>query len=140
MSGKRFLDSNTLVYCVDEDDKQKQQTARGLVASLLNDRTGRISTQTLQEFFNVSVKKLKRNKSTGQKDVTDFADAFPVHTNTVKDILEAITISIKDQLSFYDSLIIAAAKAEGCEIVYSEDLNDGQEVDGVKIVNPFLQE
>ena len=63
-----------------------------------------------------------------------------MHTNTVKDILEAITISIKNQLSSYDSLIIAAAKAEGCETVYSEDLNDGQEVDGVKIVNPFKPE
>lgn len=140
MSGKEFLDSNILVYCVDEDDKTKQQTARELIASLINTRTGRISTQTLQEFFNVSVKKLKRNKSTVQKDVTDFADVFPVHINTVKDILTAITISIKNQLSFYDSLIIAAAKAEGCEIVYSEDLNDGQEMDGVKIVNPFRQE
>ena len=67
-----------------------------------------------------------------------FSAAFPVHCNTVKDVLTAISISIKTQFSFYDSLIVAAAKAENCDIVYSEDLNNGQEIDGIKIVNPFL--
>ena len=69
-----------------------------------------------------------------------YMQAFPVHCNTPKDILSAIGISIKTNFTFYDSLIIAAAKAEGCDTVYSEDLNDEQEVDGVKIVNPFKTE
>lgn len=137
MSGKAFLDSNIFLYCVDESDLQKQNLARNLVSSLIKTRTGIISTQTLQEFFNVSVKKLKRSKEAAQKDVEDFVTAFPVHANTVKDVLDAIKISIKTQFTIYDSLVLAAAKAEKCEIVYSEDLNDGQVVDGVRIVNPF---
>ena len=66
-----------------------------------------------------------------------YSAAFPVHCNNVQDILAAIKISISTQFSFYDSLILSAAKAENCAIVYSKDLNDGQEVDGIKIVNPF---
>ena len=60
-----------------------------------------------------------------------------MHTNTVKDVLEAIKISIKTQFTIYDSLVLAAAKAEKCEIVYSEDLNDQQIIAGAKIQNPF---
>ena len=140
MKDKAFLDSNILLYFFDEHDSRKQMLARNLVESLLTSKKGQISTQTLQEYFNVVTKKLKCDKAEAEKDVRYYSAIFPVHTNTVKDILEAITISIKDQLSFYDSLIIAAAKAEGFETVYSEDLNDGQEVDGVKIVNPFKPE
>ena len=139
MSDRAFLDSNILVYCVDERDNVKHNLARNLIQSLIDGRNGCISTQTLQEFFNVSTKKLKNDKSMAQSDVIDYSTAFPVHTNTLKDILLAISISIKTQFSFYDSLIIAAAKAEGCSIVYSEDLNDGQTVDGVTIINPFKE-
>ena len=139
MSDRAFLDSNILVYCVDERDNDKHNLARKIIQSLIDGRNGCISTQTLQEFFNVSTKKLKNDKSMAQSDVGVYSTAFPVHTNTLKDILSAISISIKTQFSFYDSLIIAAAIAEGCSIVYSEDLNDGQTVDGVTIINPFKE-
>ena len=137
MSDKIFLDSNILVYSFDERDVEKKDIAWDVVNSLIASRNGRISTQTLQEFFNVVTKKLKCDKEYAKKAVEYYSEAFPVHTNTLKDILSAIGISIKTQFSFYDSLIIAAAKGEGCSIVYSEDLNDGQTIDGVKIVNPF---
>ena len=137
MSGKAFLDTNILLYCFDNADSRKQELARNLVNSLLDVDSARISTQTLQEYYNVLTKKLKCDKKEALKNVERYSKIFPVHTNTVKDILSAISISVKNKLSFYDSLIIAAAKAEGCGTVYSEDLNDGQKVDGVKIVNPF---
>ena len=76
-------------------------------------------------------------KRNAMNAVEYYSAAFPVHCNNVQDILAAIKISISTQFSFYDSLILSAAKAENCAIVYSEDLNDGQEVDGIKIVNPF---
>ena len=139
MSDKVFLDSNILVYCSDGNDIQKQNAARNLIESLVKNNKGQISTQTLQEFFHVVTRKLKSSKEDTRNDVEKYAKIFPVHTNTLKDILSAIGISIKTQFSFYDSLIIAAAKSEGCSIVYSEDLNDGQIVDGVKIVNPFAE-
>ena len=137
MNGKAFLDTNILLYCFDGNDSRKQELARVLANSLLESDSGIISTQTLQEYFNAVTKKMKCDKKAALKDVKWYSESFPVHVNTVKDILCAVGISIKAGFSFYDSLIIASAKAEGCKIVYSEDLNDGQVVDGVKVVNPF---
>ncbi|MCR5620298.1 MAG: PIN domain-containing protein [Treponema sp.] len=137
MSGNVFLDTNVLVYCSDENNLQKQKRGRQIVSSLIKAGKARISTQVLQEFYNVSTKKLKTDKETARKDVEDYSIAFHIHNNTAKDILKAISISIQTQFTIYDSLIIAAAKAEGCDVVYSEDLNDGQVVDGVRIENPF---
>lgn len=137
MSGRIFLDSNILVYCIDERDLDKHQTACKLIETLAKKGKARISTQSLQEFFNVATKKLKCTKENAQKAIGYYAEAFSVHCNSVKDIFVAIGISIQTQFSFYDSLIIAAAKAEGCDVVYSEDLTDGQVVDGVRIENPF---
>ncbi len=137
MKDKAFLDTNILVYCFDERDLQKQQVARELVKTLVKTKRGRISTQSLQEFYNVVTKRLKCDKNAARLDVERYAKMFPVNNNTPKDILRAISINIQTQFTIYDSLIIAAAIAEGCEVVYSEDLNDGQSVDGVQIVNPF---
>ncbi len=139
MKDKAFLDSNVLVYFFDERDIRKQNIAMELINSLTKTRTGQISTQTLQEYFNVITKKLKCNKKQVCEDVENYARIFPVHCNRLKDIFSAIDISIRTQFSFYDSLIIAAAKATSCNIVYSEDLNDGQMVDGIKIINPFKE-
>ena len=138
MSGKYFLDSNILVYCFDTNSPNKQDVAQKIVKKLVDSKNGQLSTQSLQEFFNVITRKLNCTKENAKQSVEYFSAAFPVHCNTVKDILTAISISIKTQFSFYDSLIVAAAKAENCDIVYSEDLNNGQEIDGIKIVNPFL--
>ena len=138
MSGKFFLDSNILVYCLDENNPEKQSIAKKIVTNLVETSSGQILTQSLQEFFNVITKKLNCPKENARQSVEYFSAAFPVHCNTVKDIISAITISIKTQFSFYDSLILSAAKAENCDTVYSEDLNNGQEVNGIKIVNPFL--
>jgi predicted nucleic acid-binding protein len=139
MKDEAFLDSNVLVYFFDERDIRKQNIAMELINSLTKTRTGQISTQALQEYFNVITKKLKCDKMQVRKDVENYARIFPVHSNRLKDILSAIDISIRTQFSFYDSLIIAAAKATSCNIVYSEDLNDGQMVDGIKIINPFKE-
>ena len=110
MSDKAFLDSNILVYCVDERDINKHNLARQLVQTLIDNENGCISTQTLQEFYNVLTKKLKNDKDMALQDVIDVSDAFPVHCNSLRDILSAIRINIKTQFSFYDSLIISAAK------------------------------
>lgn len=137
MSDKIFLDSNILIYCFDCNDSRKQNIAQNIVNSLVDSESGQISTQSLQEFFNAATKKLKCTKENAMNAVEYYSAAFPVHCNNVQDILAAIKISISTQFSFYDSLILSAAKAENCAIVYSEDLNDGQEVDSIKIVNPF---
>ncbi len=137
MTASCFLDTNILVYSVDEKDKAKQRTARDLIATLVQNDDAIISTQTLQEFYNAATKKLIASKKDAGSFVKQFSDIIPVHSNTVNDVLAAIDISEASQLSFWDSLILASAKACGCTTIYSEDLNDGQTINGVKVVNPF---
>lgn len=90
-----------------------------------------------REFYHAATKKLIASKKDAGLFVEQFSDIIPVHSSTVNDVLATIDISEASQLSFWDSLILASAKACGCTTVYSEDLNDGQTINGVKVVNPF---
>ena len=136
-SNKIFFDTNILVYSVDENDLQKKEIASQLLTDASSSKTGIISTQSLQEFYNVAVKKLKLSKQIAKEYVELFSSQLTVRQVTVPLILNAIDISIKDKLSFWDSLILSSANDNGCIIVYSEDLNNGQIVGGTKILNPF---
>lgn len=136
-SNKIFFDTNILVYSVDENDLQKKEIASQLLTDASNSKTGIISTQSLQEFYNVAVKKLKLSKQIAKEYVELFSSQLTVRQVTVPLILNAIDISIKNKLSFWDSLILSSANDNGCIIVYSEDLNNGQIIGGTKILNPF---
>ena len=136
MSDRIFIDSNIFVYSLDGSEEYKQTRAGSILARLFPDK-GVISTQVLQEFFNVATTKLKCPKANAKELVQSISESFPVHKNSVFDILNAIEISIKTGFSFWDSLIISAAIAENCDTLYSEDLNDGQIVESVTIKNPF---
>ena len=136
-SNKIFFDTNILVYSVDENDLQKKEIASQLLTDASSSKTGIISTQSLQEFYNVAVKKLKLSKQIAKEYVELFSSQLTVRQITVPLILNAIDISIKNKLSFWDSLILSSANDNGCIIVYSEDLNNGQIVGGTKILNPF---
>ena len=136
MSGKIFIDSNLFVYSADSGEPQKRATAKNILSEL-SENGGVVSTQVLQEFYNVVSGKLKCPKDTAKQLVEDISNNFIVHKNSVFDILHAIDISIKTQFSFWDSLIISAAISENCTTLYSEDLNDGQIVESVLIHNPL---
>ena len=136
-SNKIFFDTNILVYSVDENDLQKKEIASQLLTDASSSKTGIISTQSLQEFYNVAVKKLKLSKQIAKEYVELFSSQLTVRQVTVPLILNAIDISIKDKLSFWDSLILSSANDNGCIIVYSEDLNNDQIIGGTKILNPF---
>ena len=137
--GKVFFDTNILIYSIDENDTYKQNVAKELLEKAAATNTGIISTQSLQEFFNAAVKKLKLSKQTAREYVNLFSQKFPVREISVPLILDAVDISIKNGFSFWDSLILSVANDTGCIIVYSEDMNDGQIVEGTKILNPFAQ-
>lgn len=96
-----------------------------------------ISTQNLQEFYNVSTRKLGIDKTKMKQTVEKLSKAFPVQQITPSIIFKAIDIQIKNSVSFYDSLIISTASKNGCVVCYSEDMNAGQVIDGVKVLNPF---
>ncbi len=136
-SNKIFFDTNILVYSVDENDLQKKEIASQLLTDASSSKTGIISTQSLQEFYNVAVKKLKLSKQIAKEYVELFSSQLTVRQVTVPLILNAIDISIKNKLSFWDSLILSSANDNGCIIVYSEDLNNDQIIGGTKILNPF---
>lgn len=135
--GKVFFDTNILVYSADESDARKQKIATDLIKDAINSGNGVISTQCLQEFFNVAQKKLNISKQAAKELVEYFANKLPVVEISVPLILSAVDISIKSQFSFWDSLILSAASDTGCATVYSEDLSDQQIVGGAKIQNPF---
>ncbi len=135
--GKVFLDSNILVYSADERDLQKKEIASRLINEIAASGRGVVSTQCLQEFFNVAVKKLNLTKSEAKDYVEFFIDIFSVVEVSVPLILGAVDISVKTQFSFWDSLVLSTANGSNCVIVYSEDLSDGQIVGGTKILNPF---
>ena len=136
--GKVFFDSNILIYSVDERDSLKQKIAIDLINKAMQNKIGAISTQSLQEFFSITTKKLNVSKEVAKEYLDFFVDNFPVTQVTLSNIYKAIDISIQTQFSFWDSLIVSAAHSSGCVIVYSEDMNHNQFVNGVKIINPFI--
>lgn len=136
MSGRVFIDSNILLYTIDDAAPLKQATANSIIEHL-SENGGIISTQVLQEFYNIATNKLKLPKAYAKELIERLADCFIVHENSIADILRAIEISIKTQFSFWDSLILSAAISENCGILYSEDLNDGQLVETIIIRNPL---
>ena len=134
---KVFFDTNILVYSADAKKPQKQLIAASLLEKASIEKTGLISTQSLQEFYNAATKKLKLTKQAAKEYVELFSKQFPVKEISIPLILNAVDISIKHKLSFWDSLIISTANETGCVVVYSEDMNNGQIIDGTKILNPF---
>ena len=137
--GKIFLDSNILVYFVDEHDSKKQKIAEKLIKNSVEMKTGVLSTQSLQEFYSVVTKKSLCAKEEAKIIIEKFRNTLPITQISVQHILKAIDISIQTQFSFWDSLIISAAHSSGCVIVYSEDMSHNQIVNGVKIINPFYK-
>ena len=135
--GKVFFDSNILIYFVDERDSRKQEIAKNIISDAVQNKNGMISTQSLQEFYNVITKKMNCPKDKAKELVKMFSELFPVTQVTLPLILKAIDISIKDGFSFWDSLILSAANDTGCILLYTEDLNNGQIICGTKILNPF---
>lgn len=135
---KAFIDSNVLVYSIDESDLNKKKKADELLEKLIREQKGQLSTQSLQEFYNVLTKKLGYSKPNVKLLVENLSELFPVEEIKIQSIIKAIDISIRTQFSFWDSLVMAMAIETGCSVLYSEDLNNGQIVEGIEIVNPFI--
>ena len=132
-----FFDTNILVYSVDEADPQKREIALSLIAKHAIAKDAAISAQVLQEFYAASTRRLGINPIEARQLVKDF-QMFELVQVTPGIIDEAIDRSILDQISFWDSLILSAAKLSRCEKLYSEDMSHGQVIDGVMIYDPFL--
>jgi len=133
---KIFIDTNILVYSLDQADPQKQMKARTLLKTAQTSRTGVLSTQVLQEFYVVATGKLKVEPSLAKKITRSMANFTTVTVDFLL-IEQAMDICQKDKLSFWDALIVAAASSAGCKAIWTEDLNHNQLIEGIEIVNPF---
>ena len=140
MSAEYFLDTNILVYTFDTSSRSKQDKARQLVETALEHRTGVISYQVVQEFLNVATRKFERplTPRLAQRYLDTVLDPLcRVYPNTGL-YRKAIDLQERWHYAFYDCLIIASAIAGGCQTLYSEDLHEGQAIESLKIVNPFI--
>jgi predicted nucleic acid-binding protein len=136
MPGRVFLDSNVLVYAHDAGAADKQRKSREIITQLAESADGVISTQVVQEFYVAATRKIGVPPLAAKGVLKTFAVFETVQVSTAL-IHEAIDCSILNQLSFWDSLILAAAASAGCSTVLSEDLNPGQVVLGVRVQSPF---
>jgi predicted nucleic acid-binding protein len=137
MSAKVFVDTNLLVYAHDIDAGQKRQRAQEILLRLRQERAGAVSLQVLQEFYVTVTRKLASPlpKDVARAIVEDFA-YWCVET-TPEEIKRAFRIEDEAKISFWDALFIAAAIKSGANRIYSEDLNPGQTIAGIRIENPF---
>ena len=131
-----FFDTNVLVYAVDEAFPAKRSAALELIDAHARAGDGAISTQVLQEFYVAATRRLGIEPQAAKQLVSDF-QVFDVVQITTELVEEGIDQSILAQLSLWDGLIVVAARTARCETLYSEDLNDGQSMGGVTVVNPF---
>ena len=136
MSARSFLDTSVLLYSDSADAPAKQRRALELLAEQRLARTGVVSLQVLQEYFAAATRKLGVDAGLARRKVELFANYHLVVLD-VEDVLAAIDLHRLHQLSFWDALVVRAAKEGGCSVLYSEDLQHGRAIDGVRIVNPF---
>jgi len=138
MSADVFVDTNVLVYARDAGEFAKQPVAMHVMEQLWRSRRGRVSVQVLNEYFVTVTMKLKPGLSCKMawNDVTDLFAWKPVPAD-IAVLTRTRAIHETQGLSWWDAQIVAAACVSGCRRLLTEDLQDGQEIDGVEVVNPF---
>ena len=139
MSDKSFFDTNILVYANDSSDKAKQETARSLIKDSLNRQNGVISVQVLGEFWVTVTQKIKKPLSIGiaEKEI-ELLKLMEIVSLDYLLFKDAIRFQRLMQVSYWDSLILAASHSAGCKTIYTEDLNSGQIISNMELSNPFL--
>lgn len=136
MTAKVFLDTNLLVYAA--AGTGKEQAKQRAAMALIDSEDFATSAQVLQEFFVTVTRKIPKRLSREEAlEWIDLLTAFPCQAIDHRLVRIAIEQSAKYRISYWDAAVISAAQTQGCEVLYSEDLNDGQIYGGVKVVNPL---
>ena len=140
MNAECFIDTNVFVYHLDSSDPRKHQTAERIVREALTLGTGCISTQVVQECLNVALRKAEVALSVeGARRYLEVVLAPLVQVTAGEALFQrALDVQARWRFSFYDSLIVAGAQTAGCKTLLSEDLQHGQRLDGLTVVNPFI--
>jgi predicted nucleic acid-binding protein len=137
MIGMRFVDTNVLLYRISQDPAESQKAE--VATQILGCEDLSLSVQVLQEFY-VQATRHSRVDPLSHEDALDLITSwkrFPVQETTVELLDRALTAKARWQISYWDAAIIEAARLMGCRELLSEDLSDGQDYEGVKVVNPF---
>jgi predicted nucleic acid-binding protein len=140
MSDRAFLDTNIFVYSFDSASPKKAARAAKLIRTAIESRTGIVSYQVVQEFFNVALRRFAKPMSIPEAEQylsTIFRPLLAVHSSQAL-YREALRIGARFRIPWYDSLIVASALEGKCDVLYSEDFQNGQRVEGLEISNPFL--
>lgn len=131
-----FVDTNVFLYALDEADRTKQEAARLWRAEMWKSQRGRTSFQVLEEFYAKVVKKWPDAQDRARAEIRDLLAWQPVKIDGSV-IEQAWKIQDRYRFSFWDSLIVASAKAASCRYLLTEDMQNNQMVDGIRVVNPF---
>jgi predicted nucleic acid-binding protein len=134
-----FVDANVLVYAYDPSADGRHTAARDLLDQLWRERTGALSVQVLQEFYVTITRKVHVPVApdVATERLRSLA-RWRVHAPLADDVVAAAEISSRHQLSFWDAMIVRSAAEVGCHTLWTEDLTDGQQIEAVRIRNPFL--
>ena len=139
MSAERItLDANVLVYAADNLAGVKHDQAVSIILRCARQDCV-LTVQALAEFYFAAVRKKKANASEIAAQVRDWVEIFALVSASPSALLAAVDAADKNQVSFWDALFLATAAAEGCTVVFSEDMQDGFRIRGLRVVNPFAQ-
>ena len=139
MNDRFFLDTNIFVYSFDRGSPAKAKRALSLIKDAVTSGRGIVSYQVVQEFLSVALKRFEKPLTTSEAEqylATVFRPLLSVYASQSL-FLEALRLSGRYRLSWYDSLIVAAAVEGQCATLYSEDLQHGQRMGRIEIQNPF---
>jgi predicted nucleic acid-binding protein len=140
MNGRFFLDTNIFVYAFDASAPKKSAQAEKLIRSAIRTRGSIVSYQVVQEFFNVALRRFAKPMSSADAEQylsTTFRPLLSVHSSPAL-YIEALRIGARFRLPWYDSLIVASAIEGQCDVLYSEDFQNGQQFGALTIANPFV--
>ena len=138
MTDKIFVDTNILVYAHDVSAGVKHTVAKQRIQELWEIKSGCLSIQVLQEFYVTVTQKVPNQIDNATAiEIIRSLSYWNVHEPSIDDIINAIDIQIRYQVSFWDAMILQSALQLECDLLWSEDLNPGQVYQGIKLINPF---
>jgi len=133
----RFVDTNVLLYSISTDPSEERKAS--MAAALLQSRDLALSVQVLQEFYVQATRPGKPGALT-HREAVDFIASwkrFPVQETTVALMDAALIAKERWRISYWDAAVVESARSAGCDELLSEDLSDGQDYGGVRVIDPF---
>ena len=137
MSVENFIDTNIVIYLFDETSVEKSRTSENLIRQSLENGSGCISYQVVQETLNILTRKLKASPEEARQLLDNILEPLWRVNPSRALFRRGLELQSRYKFGFYDSLIIAAALDAGCRTLYTEDLQHEQQIEGLTIVNPF---